>query len=67
MILLKKDENIDFVYQPHMPKSDNVMDRWILASTQSLIAFVREEMKCILNLMNRLSIVYCDSSIIEID
>lgn len=27
-----------------MKKSENVMDRWILASCQSLIKFIREEM-----------------------
>lgn len=34
-----------FVYDAEKPSSDNVMDRWILASCQSLIQFVRGEMK----------------------
>lgn len=42
--VLKKDFDYDFKYNPHMQKSDSVMDRWILASCQSLIKFVREEM-----------------------
>lgn len=42
--VLKKDFSYDFQYNPHMQKSDSVMDRWILASCQSLIKFVREEM-----------------------
>ncbi|ORY34091.1 tRNA synthetases class I-domain-containing protein [Naematelia encephala] len=33
-----------FVYDPHAPKSANVMDRWILASCQSLIQHVQSEM-----------------------
>ncbi|KAK9456726.1 tRNA synthetases class I-domain-containing protein [Dipodascopsis uninucleata] len=41
--LLKKTENVDFVYDPSL-KSDNVMDKWILASMQTLIQFVRQEM-----------------------
>lgn len=42
--LLKKDFNIAFEYDPHRPRSGNVMDRWILARCQSLIKLVREEM-----------------------
>lgn len=42
--LLKKESGIDFKYDPHAPKSENVMDRWILARCQSLIKFVKEEM-----------------------
>lgn len=41
--LLKKTSDIDFVFKPHL-KSDNVMDRWILASLQSLVGFIHEEM-----------------------
>ncbi|KAL2919614.1 isoleucine--tRNA ligase [Polyrhizophydium stewartii] len=46
LALLKKEHDFDFVYNPHldMSKEENVMDRWILASTQSLIKFVKEEM-----------------------
>lgn len=42
--VLKKDFDYDFQYNHNMQKSDSVMDRWILASCQSLIKFVREEM-----------------------
>ncbi|KAJ3008171.1 isoleucine--tRNA ligase [Thoreauomyces humboldtii] len=46
LALLKKEHNIDFVYNPKMDltKDQSVMDRWMLASTQSLIEFVRGEM-----------------------
>ncbi|KAJ3403103.1 isoleucine--tRNA ligase, partial [Chytridiales sp. JEL 0842] len=45
LALLKKEHNYDFVYNPDKEiKMENVMDQWILASTQSLIQFVREEM-----------------------
>ena len=43
-ILLKKEENVVFRYDAHKPRSDNIMDRWILASCQSLVQFVRQEM-----------------------
>lgn len=42
--VLKKDFDYSFQYDANMKKSENVMDRWILASCQSLIKFVREEM-----------------------
>eukprot|EP00842_Homolaphlyctis_polyrhiza_P004060 jgi/Hompol1/4655/HPOL_001518-RA len=44
--LLKKEHNFDFVYNPSLDltKDQNVMDRWILSSTQSLILFVKQEM-----------------------
>ncbi|ODQ83181.1 hypothetical protein BABINDRAFT_159622 [Babjeviella inositovora NRRL Y-12698] len=42
--LLKKLENIDFQYNPKLV-SENVMDKWLLASTQSLIQFIHQEMK----------------------
>ncbi|KAI9876747.1 MAG: isoleucine--tRNA ligase [Pleopsidium flavum] len=43
--LLKKVENIDFIFDPKAELSnENVMDRWILASCQSLLVFVDEEM-----------------------
>ncbi|KAH3676013.1 hypothetical protein WICMUC_002309 [Wickerhamomyces mucosus] len=41
--LLKKNNDIDFKYDSSL-KSDNVMDRWVLASLQSLIKFIHEEM-----------------------
>ncbi|KAI8384886.1 isoleucyl-tRNA synthetase [Radiomyces spectabilis] len=42
--VLKKEFDYDFMYEHDMRKSDNVMDRWVLASCQSLIKFVRDEM-----------------------
>ncbi|KAG8628711.1 hypothetical protein KVT40_002576 [Elsinoe batatas] len=43
--LLKKTENQDFKWDPAAEaKNTNVMDRWILASCQSLLAFVNTEM-----------------------
>ncbi|KAI8371895.1 isoleucyl-tRNA synthetase [Blakeslea trispora] len=42
--VLKKDFSYEFQYDAHIKKSDNVMDRWVLASCQSLIKFIREEM-----------------------
>ncbi|RKO91449.1 tRNA synthetases class I-domain-containing protein, partial [Blyttiomyces helicus] len=45
--LMKKEHNIDFIYNPAMDLhgDQNVMDRWILASTQTLIGYVRREME----------------------
>jgi isoleucyl-tRNA synthetase len=44
--LLKKLENVDYAFEPSMEASNtNVMDRWILASCQSLLKFVNEEMR----------------------
>ncbi|KAK5661024.1 hypothetical protein OQA88_12403 [Cercophora sp. LCS_1] len=44
--LLKKVENVDYLFDPTMEsKNTNVMDKWILASCQSLLKFVNEEMK----------------------
>ena len=44
--LLKKNTGTDFVFDPEMQKSnENVMDRWILASTQSLLQYVNQEME----------------------
>ncbi|TKX20257.1 isoleucine--tRNA ligase-like protein 2 [Elsinoe australis] len=43
--LLKKTENQDFMWDPAAEaQNTNVMDRWILASTQSLLSFVNTEM-----------------------
>lgn len=45
VLLLKKVEAIDFIFDPSSESSnENVMDRWILASCQSLLKFVNEEM-----------------------
>ncbi|KAJ9322386.1 hypothetical protein DTO027B5_4939 [Paecilomyces variotii] len=43
--LFKKVEGVDFVFDPKAEATNtNVMDRWILASCQSLLKFVNEEM-----------------------
>lgn len=43
--LIKKTSDIDFMWNPDAEKNnENVMDRWILASCQDLLAFVNEEM-----------------------
>lgn len=43
--LLKKAEGVDFIYDPSIEATNtNVMDRWILASCQSLLQFVNREM-----------------------
>ena len=45
VVLLRKNENISFMFDPSMDKQNtNVLDRWILASCQSLLKFVNEEM-----------------------
>ncbi|KAL9123440.1 MAG: hypothetical protein Q9187_000010 [Circinaria calcarea] len=45
VLLLKKVEDIDFIFDPEAGSGNrNVMDRWILASCQSLLKFVNEEM-----------------------
>ncbi|KAK3191813.1 isoleucine--tRNA ligase [Lecanicillium sp. MT-2017a] len=44
--LLKKVEGVDYMWDPEMESTNtNVMDRWILASCQSLLEFVNKEMK----------------------
>ena len=43
--LLKKVENIDYKFDPRAETTNtNVMDKWILASTQSLLKYINEEM-----------------------
>lgn len=45
VLLLKKLEDIDFGFDPMAGSTnENVMDRWILASCQSLLKFVNAEM-----------------------
>ncbi|KAL8652422.1 MAG: hypothetical protein Q9210_002689 [Variospora velana] len=45
VLLLKKIENIDFTFDPEAGLANqNVMDKWILASCQSLLKFTNEEM-----------------------
>ena len=45
VLLLKKVEGIDFMFDPNAGLANkNVMDRWILASCQSLLKFVNSEM-----------------------
>ncbi|KAF8322304.1 hypothetical protein DL93DRAFT_2106240 [Clavulina sp. PMI_390] len=43
--LYEKDNGESFIYDAHAQRSDNVMDRWILARCQSLIKLVRQEME----------------------
>jgi isoleucyl-tRNA synthetase len=44
--LLKKTTGVDYMWNPDMEsENENVMDRWILASCQSLLQFVNEEMQ----------------------
>ena len=44
--LYKKNTGTDFVFDPEIQKTNtNVMDRWILASTQSLLQYVNAEME----------------------
>lgn len=44
--LLKKNTGSDFTFDPDMQQSnENVMDRWILAATQSLLQYVNQEME----------------------
>ncbi|ODH47857.1 isoleucine-tRNA ligase [Paracoccidioides brasiliensis] len=43
--LIKKIEDVDYVFDPAAEATNtNVMDRWILASCQSLLKFVNQEM-----------------------
>lgn len=42
--LAKKEQGIEFMYDPSAPRSENLMDRWVLARCQSLIKIVKEEM-----------------------
>lgn len=45
VLLLKKVETIDFQFNPKEESAnENVMDRWILASCQSMLKFTNEEM-----------------------
>ncbi|KAL9584715.1 MAG: hypothetical protein Q9212_001947 [Teloschistes hypoglaucus] len=45
VLLLKKIEGIDFTFDPESESSNqNVMDKWILASCQSLLKFTNDEM-----------------------
>jgi isoleucyl-tRNA synthetase len=45
LVVLKKEFGVEFKYDPSAPTSPALMDRWILASCQSLITFVRKEME----------------------
>lgn len=42
--VFKKENGSDFVYDPSLV-SENVMDRWLMASIQSLVKFIHEEMQ----------------------
>lgn len=41
--LLKKNHDMDFKYEPNL-RSSNVMDKWILASLQTLVSHIHTEM-----------------------
>lgn len=44
--LFKKTNSEDFVFDPELQKSNhNIMDRWVLAATQSLLQYVNQEME----------------------
>lgn len=44
--LFKKSTSEDFTFDPELQKSNhNVMDRWVLAATQSLLQYVNKEME----------------------
>ena len=43
--LYERTHGEKFVYNPNATKSENVMDRWILARCQSLIKHVKQEME----------------------
>ncbi len=45
VLLLKKESQVQYQYSLDIRRSENIMDRWILASCQSLIQFVRDEME----------------------
>jgi isoleucyl-tRNA synthetase len=56
--LLKKIEDVDFRFDPTAEDTNtNVMDRWILASCQSLLKFVNEEMSGITSLLPALNVL----------
>lgn len=60
-ILLSREHSVDFKYHElSSSKSANIMDRWILASCQSLIQFVREEMAglCLISTLIAASIIF---------
>ncbi|KIX03139.1 isoleucine-tRNA ligase [Rhinocladiella mackenziei CBS 650.93] len=43
--LLKKIEGVDYIFEPKAETTNtNVMDKWILASCQSLLKYINEEM-----------------------
>ena len=45
VLLLKKVQDVAFDFDPSVgPHNENVMDRWILASCQSLLRFIDQEM-----------------------
>ena len=45
VLLLRKVGNLDFMFDPKSESSNsNVMDKWILASCQSMLQFINEEM-----------------------
>jgi isoleucyl-tRNA synthetase len=56
--LLKKVAGVDFIFDPASESTNtNVMDQWILASCQSLLKFVNEEMAGRLNISSRCTLL----------
>jgi isoleucyl-tRNA synthetase len=49
--LYKKHGHGNFIFDPHHPQSSNSLDRWIMASAQSLIVYVKQEMNGYFNLL----------------
>ncbi|XP_064473466.1 isoleucine--tRNA ligase, cytoplasmic-like [Ornithodoros turicata] len=45
IVLFEKENNEKFEFKESTTLSSNVMDRWILSYTQSLVVFVKKEMK----------------------
>jgi isoleucyl-tRNA synthetase len=67
-VLYKKKGHGEFVFNPGHHQSTNPLDKWIMASAQSLIAYVKQEMggktsRCLA--YDRISIVYGCSEIAE--
>jgi isoleucyl-tRNA synthetase len=65
-VLYKKKEHEDFMFNPGHHQSTNPLDKWIMASAQSLIAYVKKEMSGMslsICLTVRISIVHCRSEI----
>lgn len=57
--LLKKVENVDYMWDTTMESTNtNVMDKWILASCQSLLEYVNQEMSSEYHILSNLTMMY---------